>query len=516
MTRCSTTVFVASLCGLAAGCHLFIDPDEFRGHELDAAPIPDAAIVDAPPADVDQQALMLDSVEPPSVFEGQGSFAGGPGVPVVILGSNIAVNATVTVAGVDGATIEQTRVSMFAGSIGFVLRVPIDTTRAQGSADQVLTVTVTQPDGVTMATIDVAVVALDEFLLTGAPDVAMLRERYSTITTTGAASLRGPTEARLVATGSIEVSLAVDANGIQTTTTGAGGCGGGGGGVAGGCGAAGGTQGGSASNLGIGGGGGGGGARATGINGGSGAAAGGPGGMVSGDDYLTPLVGGNGGGGGGAGGLVVGIGTPGGAAGAGGGAIELTSEGSLSISAGVSVLGGAGATAGGGCSSGGGGGGGGSGGALLLRAAGVLTLGAPLRAIGGVGGNSSDTGCSNAGGKGADGYVRVDGPSATVAGVDAMPAATRGPMWAPDTALVVGTATPMLVLFGSSNRDYGITVGDGRTTTATPGVTGSANVPITLEPGVLTPVCAYVSPSLDGTNLSLSEAKNCRSLVYIP
>src|SRR5687768_10720486 len=125
MTRSSTIVFLASLCGLAAGCHLFIDPDEFRGHELDAAPIPDAAIPDAPPADVDELAIVLDSIEPLSVFEGQGSFAGGPGVAVVILGSNIAVNATVTVTGVAGATIEQTRVSMFAGSIGFVLRVPV-------------------------------------------------------------------------------------------------------------------------------------------------------------------------------------------------------------------------------------------------------------------------------------------------------------------------------------------------------------------------------------------------------
>jgi hypothetical protein len=209
----------------------------------------------------------------------------------------------------------------------------------------------------------------------------------------------------------------------------------------------------------------------------------------------------------------------GGVGGAGGGAIELTSQGSLEVTAALTANGGDGAkTNSGGCSQGGGGGGGGSGGSLLLRSDGELVVSASLSALGGAAGPEAASGCANGGGGGSPGFIRLDAPLASIGSVGAMPPTSlvRGPMWKPDLAQVVSTASIQVVLFGTPNHSYGYSVGDAAVQPARPLSTGAATLDITLEPRVLTPVCAYVSNDLSGDSLNLPEARNCRVFVYIP
>ena len=501
----------------AVACHLVLDPGEFR-LEYDAGP--DAPPPDAALPDVNEQALALGVVEPAQVFEGQGSFAGGPGVAILVHGTDIAPNATVSVSGVAGVVIEQVHASADGSTIGAVLRIPVDDTRPEG-ADQTLTLTVEQGDPKVSQTTTVLVKSLDELVLVAQPNPSTFKPRYSRITSSGITSLRGGSIARLVATGSIAISTKLDAD-ATNNATGAGGCAGGGANQDGMCGTGGGRAGGSAATLSVGGGGGGGGSSVMGINGGAGSGgAGGDGGEASISalaSFAVPLVGGNGGGGGGTGQAALGLGTAGGPGANAGGGLELFSEGEMTVSSGVSANGGNGTTAGGGCTSGGGGGGGGAGGTLLLRAAGAMTvMAAPLRASGGNGGNASAaSGCGNRGGAGAPGVIRLDAPAGSISGVDAMPAAVRGPMLAPDTAQIVSTRDVELTLFGSANHEYGYNVGSGGVLSATTDADGKATFTVTLPPRMLTNVCTFVSPSVGGDQINLPEAKNCRVLVYIP
>jgi hypothetical protein len=110
---------------------------------------------------------------------------------------------------------------------------------------------------------------------------------------------------------------------------------------------------------------------------------------------LVPLVGGSGGGGGGATTT-----RAGGGGGGGGGAVLIASSDTISLTGTISARGGAAGT-------GAGGGGGGSGGAIRL-VANTVTGGGSLQAGGGSGANSvTNTSAAN-GGKGGDGFIRVE------------------------------------------------------------------------------------------------------------
>ena len=507
---------MAALACSSSACHLILDADEYRLHAPDAEPPADA------PFDANLQLLALDDVEPKQIFEGQGSFADGPGIPIVLTGTNIAGNAVLTISGVDGVILEKITPPQDGAAIAAELRVPVDETRAEGAENQVLTLTITQGDPVVTASQTIEIVALDELVLGGVvTDASTLKTRYSRITTSADVTFTGAAPPKLNATSSIVVShvLKADAAG---TAAGAGGCAGGATGAAASCASGGGGAGLMPSVVGHGSGGGGGGASADGQNGGPGTqTAGGNGGGKSADlaAFMLPLAGGNGGGGGGAGNVAIGLGTAGGAGGGGGGAIELSSEGSLELAADLSATGAAGVTAGGGCGGlggGGGGGGGGSGGSLFVRAFSQLTLGAKLVATKGAGGGISAAGCSNKGGDGADGFVRVDAPAATPAGLDATPAAARGAVFDHAVASIQRNPTFDLDLFGSANQTYGYSVGEGQLTAVTVGQSGKVTVSITIAPHVLVAVCAYVAQGLSGPQLSLPEAKTCRTFVYIP
>ncbi len=515
MSSCARTVTGALLCSLVAssgGCSLIYDAGDFNASDA-APPMADAM----PPPDVDPTMLSLDAVTPDTVLEGEGSMATGRAIPLLVTGNSIAADAVIRIelaGGADAGTVPievgDTVVSTDGTMAATTIRVPVMDTVGQGES-LLLRVIVDQTGA--SAGLDFTVTGLDELEVAGGTlttQSAGLAAAYSRITFAQGVHLAGTGPARFHATSEIIVSAAVNADGQSDGTAGAGGCSGGAGETAGNCGNGGGGQGTSGVlQSGPGGGGGGfGGVGQQGAGGMANAPAGG-GGMATGNDMLVPIATeagqpgnrGNGGGGGGTGVLAGAAGNGGG----GGGVIDLSCDGTVTITGGgaLRAKGGDGVAGGG---LGGGGGGGGSGGAILVRAPGGLideTAGSVVSASGGGNGGGN-------GGNGSGGRIRIDSPadpSATVAA----PAPVRGPLWRADLPAIVRQPSLTGTVVGAPGRAFAVWVDDNEQSAVTPGGGGSKQVTVPLVAG-LNHVCVFAGAQADFR----AEASMCRAVVYLP
>lgn len=512
---------------LGSGCSLIFDGDGFRVADAGPtpdAPLPDAPIADAaPPTDVDPSMLMITAVEPDNVFEGEGSAAGARAIPILVTGSMIAADAVITIelasdgdAGVDadaGAApaivVGDTVVSSDGTMAATTVAVPVMDQLDDG---QTLELELVVSQAGVRATRPFVINGLDELDVAGGNfDTDAVRPaRFSTIDFGAAVHFQGTKPARLHATSAITIAAAIDANGRNGSTggaAGAGGCPGGGSQAPGGCGTGGGGGGNNDTLLGNGPGGGGGGYGGVGgpgttVN----AAVPGMAGTATGSETLVPLDTGagqpgnrgNGGGGGGKSGL----GAAGGVGGGGGGAIELRTDGTITITgAGAVRADGGDGEAGGGN----GGGGGGSGGAILLHAGTSIVndTGAPV-----VSADGGDPGTRA--GVGGGGRIRIDGPALPGTLVSS-PAPLRGPAWRADMPTIVRAATADAVLTGQPGRAFAVWVDDTDRGTETIGGGGTRSVSIPLVAG-LNQVCAFVGTTAD----FLVEASTCRAIIYLP
>jgi hypothetical protein len=381
--------------------------------------------------------------------------------------------------------------------VAITIHVPVLTATAE-FASQMMHLTITQFGFST--TLDVMITGLAELEpLVATIDTATLRPLYSRAKFNNPLHFTGTAAAQVRVTSDIEITDVVQADAVGTAP-GANGCGAGGEGAAGGCQGMGGGAGVMIGITGYAAGGGGFGMVGSGGGGANGAA----GGPMSGDALLTTLTsaagtfGNRGNGGGGGGHATTGNGGPGGA---GGGVIELTADGSISVSgAGKLRSAGGNGTAGG--SLGGGGGGGGSGGALVIRS------GAGITATVGFATTPGGVGAGN-GGAGAVGRIRIDTPS-SITGFG-VPAPARGAAWSTTAPSLVTTASTSAVLLGATVQGYGVYLnGNALTSVTTSG--GMATVPVTgLNPGTNT-LCATAEP---GVLPSVLESTRCITITYV-
>lgn len=516
LRACGAAAIVASL----AGCNIAFDFDEFR-NQFDA---------DVPAPDVDVGALNLERLDPSQVDEGAGCIPDATdvqtctddsrGIPVVILGSNIAPGAVVTVDGVE----VQAEIAGDGSMAAFTIVVPVDTTLDEADGTLDMQVTVSQGDGIEK-TLPLTVRKLDQLI---DPTVKVIApeayKTYSVISLTGGDTvtytLTGAQNepARLVATAEIEIDAVLDASGVD----GAGGGAGGPGSCSGGTAASPGTcDGGGKAGV-MGGGGGGAGHSVAGSAGTAGEGVAAEPGVPVGNATIAPFTGagldvsrGNGGGGGAT--------NTGAVGGGGGGVIELTSRGVLRIRAAARVdakggdgearrQDGLGDTK---CSgllgSRPGAGGGGSGGAVILRAAQSVEAGGIVDVGNGAGGPGED-GCRG-GGAGADGRLRVDVPADTTDPSLGATIGYRGAVPAYETETVVTSPSlPLTVFGGESVSSYQVEV-DGSATRQSASTDSSrrAIISVELSPG-RNRICTVVDPDI---SLSVSEAVNCIFVAYI-
>jgi len=474
----------------------------------DAAVI-DAAI-DATLPDANLAAIAVTGIQPGTALEEGASYA------LVFTGHDITPAVVVTCTD-PGVTINQTsqRVSFDNTRLAIEVTIPPDGTRPEAAA-RPIKFQFSQAGA--MVEVNSSVQPRDELTLPAGNFNGTLRARYSRVTLSNAVSFRGSgAPIRIVSNGDISVSANVDGS-ADLGTPGRGGCVGGvnqGGTTAAGCGSSAGSQGSNApSALAAGQGGAGGGHAGVGNNG-----SGATGGAMAGDPFLAKLGNsaadesrGNGGGAGGSGG----VGNAG-AGGAGGGTIELSAGGTLRIEADILANGGSGAPGTGllACATAGGQGGGGSGGALLLRAAGGLTV-VGSRTLSSQGGAAGAPGsCTNIGGSGSNGRIRIDAPAATITGLTATPPARRGPMWAASTPLMVTSQSQTFTLIGAPSQQYFVVIADmGTMMSFTTDVSGMASVQVPNLPLGHSRICALVPGATFNAN---TEGQNCRTvLVFAP
>lgn len=406
------TAVAVTLC--AGGCSFIYNPDNIAKGDGGTHAV-DVEIV----ADVNPAAIALTSVYPALVYEGVGQGNSRPAL-IVVRGTNIAPNATVTVVPVTGApsqvTVVGTKVALDHNFIAISLAVPVDPLQDETGAKAVarlgLTISVDNGGGVVKA-IDGAsdgglkLVFLDQLTapITAPPDPG---KRYSAINVAAANPFAASATASVIhlrSESAIVFGAGVTAN-ASGTVPGPGGC-------------AGGDKATSApamnslmyacsAGAGNGSSGGGGGGHAA--AGGSGSVAGlgsvaATGGGVRGSDPILDLTAEAGGGGGG-GGITVGSeGTGGG----GGGIIYLDAAGDLTAS--ISANGAQGM-------SGSASGGGGAGGTILLKAGGMLSAPSVTATPGAAQGSGG-----GAGGAGGTGRIRFDAASGMPT---ATPAAYQG------------------------------------------------------------------------------------------
>jgi hypothetical protein len=418
---------VALLClaSFGSGCSLIYNPSNITKPDAAHDAPPDRAgpedapemIVDANPA-----ALVLTSVEPPMVTEGQGS-GGSRNAVLVVRGDNIVPGAMISITPSNGSDTPMVTTMAGAEVVGIdhkFIAVPV-TAAVNGSCDTgtiALTVTVTQPSST--KTIDWMLECLPQ--INQSTDLKLptaAAHEYSEVLLTGGATVSatdtvGPLIVR--ATADIAVAGAIDVS-AKAATPGPGGFKGGAAQVAG---------------SGAGGGGPGGGVILAGGGGGAGyhdngsAGTAGMGGPAQGDITMTGGYAANFASGGGGGDV---------AGGGGGGTIELTAGGSV-MTAEITSKGAAG-TGGLGY-----GGGGGAGGTIVVRGA-TVNAGA-LTVSGGAAG-------SNGGGAGSPGRARVDSPMITGAAggyvglsIDAA------------TPSITNTAMPTITVHGTPGAHYDV------------------------------------------------------------
>ena len=493
---------------LLTGCSLIYNPNN----------LPDPRLIDAAVVDANPCALVIDDVAPKIIDEGQGAGGSVPAL-VVVHGNNI-VNANLKIAlkAKNGSTVHLSPVTDAVASFDHTyaaFTVIADVDGQLGTAGPVnvpLDITVSQDapaDGGCMSSATftlsgkLALQGLPE--LTGKTSIAALDDKYSKVDL-ATASFDGAMPAVVRAVSSIHIagahadaSSTVAGPGGNTGTARPGTC----------PAASGGGDTGKDANLSAvianGGGGGGGGASTAGLPGATGSSGrggiGGAGGIKNGNDAM-PTLDGNAacaGGGGGLGGTLI-LTNPGGAGGGGGGTLVLSAGGDISVAT-ITAVGGMGVQP----ASGGGGGGGGAGGNVLIHSdMGTLAITGAIDVSGGTGG-------SPGGGDGARGRVRWDAP------VGAAPGGTshRGPSFAPLASRVFTTASPDLMIKGSSGDGFA-----GRTIDAAGQAhdlghvsvnTGVAVVTATLQPG-FNRVCI----TLDGGAQEHAEADTCVDVAFLP
>ena len=415
---------------LAAGCSLIYNPSNITKPDAarDVAPDMKPGPQDAPEivADANPAALVVTSVEPTTIREGQGE-GGSRQAVLVVHGMNIIPGATISIAAKHSGDMPMVT-SMAGGEViasdhNFIA-VPV-TAAVNATCDSgTLPLTVTVMQAGASATIDWTLTCLPQInqstnltLPTAQPN------EYSEVVLAGSAAIvPADTNGQLIvrATADISVGGAIDVS-ASGANPGPGG-----------------SAGGAASKSGVGGGGGGPGGGLFGGGGGGGAGyhdkgSDGTGGIIGGPAQGDiPMTGGyavnyaSGGGGGD------------GVGGGGGGTVELTAGGSL-VAHMITSKG-----ANGGSSTLGSGGGGGAGGTIVLRGASVNAMGSLSVASGtGTGG----------GGNGSVGRIRIDTPSFTGT---APAGGFTGLSIDAATPLVTNSATPTITIHGTAGARYDI------------------------------------------------------------
>ncbi|WP_152629878.1 hypothetical protein [Haliangium ochraceum] len=508
---------------------------------------------DASEVDVRDREPVLDSIEPQSMYEGEGrsmqSAAMGLqpidlpgsaldyGYPVLLRGINFAADAIIRVElrGDGGGTgsvggvalpilVGDTWVSDDGSLAATTFHAPVNT--LLGHAEE-LVFDVILSQGDSEVAIPFTLIGLDELeLLGGVYDATtQFRELYSTIRFLDDVEFVGTRPMLFAATGDILIDSVLSVAGLSGDEGGQGGAGGCSGGAAGSdsnCG----NQGGGLAPLDLlSGAGGGGGANLT--NGLIGGGTGGLGGLIAVDPLLTILPGvgslididlfrlvtGNGGGGGAGGLLLNGLLGSGGAGGGGGGLLALTAGGVVAFTqnAFLTAAGGAGGAG----SLVGGGGGGGSGGALSvvgIRGIDLQGAGPWLEAPGGLGG----TGLFD-GGNGGLGRIRIDSPVAVPSLFDTIPVPVRGPAFGLSTPSIVFDANINITIIGQGGLEYGLLTFALNETNLIDLIGGGGNVfevPVELEPG-FNQLCAVTD--VDMANFAnQDDNQHCTSIVYLP
>jgi hypothetical protein len=524
------------LCGLAAGallalssCTFLFDPDKLSQNSdggsppgnvdggggggdgsvppIDAIP-PDARYI--PPGE-----FGLTRLEPTTIFEGEG--AAWP-VPIVVHGQNIAPDATITL---DGASFTATEVTGTVASDGsmivFPLTVPVLPTLAKGQS-QAITITV-QQNGES-SELPLVVNGLDELLASALPgnpsnvEASELDPPYSSIVFDRNLTFTGTAPIRLVATAEIQLAATLSASGVSANKTtaglgGPGGCAGGALSTDGQCDAGG---GGAASNDEAAGGGG----HFT-IGTPGGGVPRGPGGQSTGRPEMAPLVDEHGNGGGG---------SATGAGGGGGGILELTSQGTFTITATGNLKADGGRGGEGICSASvsAGSGGGGSGGAILVRSFGGFDdqdTTPRLSVRGGDGGDMPpNRNCQETGGAGSSGRMRVD--TSELGGLEpfarATPTPFQGPLFRNRSAN--GTPIPVVVdlsqltldLVGQPGRVVHVEVNGGARQPVNMSAGGTGSFTAQLQTGA-NRICVFMD---EDTPIDLSEGAQCIVIASIP
>ena len=510
------------------GCTIIYNTDNLHG---DAMAAPGDAPPDGPPADANLQPPTLTSVSPSSVTEGTGSATGARPALVVLTGTNLLNDATVTAAWMDaqGAGEVPTVVGHVSSTdnkhMAVELSVPVNTSLDVMADVRPLIITVANNGG--SATQMITMNPLEQLTIdatTSVQDLATASGKtYSQITINGSPTAFGDAPLILHATGNIALNaeLNVSASG---QTAGPGGCNGGAAASDGNCVADGngGKAGPNTTFVGTGSGGGGGGYATVGGAGGTSSAAGGAGGAQSGLATLVPLgmpqsgtdlpysrAGGGGGGG-------SGTASAGGKGGGGGGTVALWTDGAITVTSGsgISADGGDGTTAG---STGGGGAGGG---VLLHAGAGIM---APTSAwISAAGGNANPgTLTAQSGGTGSVGRIRVDTPTPVMS--ISTPAAVAGPAWAATVPVTSngGGGKISLKLDGVSGSQHGISVDGvvgGSQPVVTIGTDGTVevDVPTTLLVVGVHTICALYDNGDSNLQLGSIEDQSCIDIAYLP
>jgi hypothetical protein len=505
------------LCGVAAGAILALSSCTFLFNPDDLTAARDGGA--EPPADaepLDPGEFGISGVMPSSVLEGEGTAWA---VPVIVSGQEFTSDIQVVL---NGAGFDQQEVPavIYPGgrSLAFPLRVPVLPDTGRGDT-AVVVVTVRQ--GTQSDTIPVVITGLDELVLSDLGETTLsaadLDPLYSRIVIDQDVDFIGNDPIRLVATAEIQLQARVTADGqegAEETNVGAPGGAGGPGGCAGGS-----LQ--AAGDCGTGGGGGnqrddsagGGGHGTMGTPGGGNPTA--PGGAETGRPDLVPLASERGNGGGG---------SAQGTGGGGGGIVELTSQGTFTISDNAEIFADGGRGGPGRCEDAVvvGSGGGGSGGTILLRswnAFNDLVNEPRLSVRGGAGGlMGPNDDCVEAGGAGGFGRVRVDtaGLNGLPRFAEITPEPFQGPLFRnidnAGTPVSVITTQSQITLEATGQRSTGFTLDvNGTTQPLTMSAGGTASVVVQLGLG-LNKICAKTSAD---TLLFVSEGVQCISIVSI-
>jgi hypothetical protein len=528
---------VALASSAIAGCSLIYNPNNLPGVPGEAGEAGIDAPPDAPPdaeiiLDADPTMLILDSVAPSSIDEGQGD-GGSRAALVVIGGRQIIDNNTTVEITADTGTVLLTLGSPVIAKNGNWIAIAV-TAHVDPALDRVstrsLTVKVTQtlpPElggGTKTGSLSgkLTLIGHDELVPAKLPmagakiNSPALDALYSKVDLSGLATavFGGADRAKLRSVSGIKTAAlnATGATGTATAVAGeAGGCGGGApASSAGSCPPSGGGAG--VNNGLLNGGGGGGGGFASAGSTGDGQGAGGAG-SGNGDEQITSydILNGirqNQAGGGGGGGPtlpLVGQLIPGGGGGAGGGSIELTAGGDLTVGT-VTANGGPGQSPGLAA-----GGGGGAGGLVMLRTGGTLTAGM-ISVQGGAGGGGN---LGNNGGKGADGRVRWDAPAG---GAPPVVAGTRTVHRGPSfllTTQVFRITDPTISVIGTPGDRFDVSVENEGTI-----YTGQSTSIADTGMGVFSPPLHqglnHVCIVLDGGKPKTSEAEKCVDVAFLP